>query len=73
MSCKSNAQCDFCDARCADWYEETEEYIATINQIHMPDGTYKYCKLIYYKVPKYGSNGKQIIYEILIPDGEVGK
>ena len=69
MSCRTNSVCDFCDARCADYYEETEDYIATYHQVLMPDGTYKYYKIVCYKFPKYDErNGKQILYEIIIPD-----
>lgn len=69
MSCKSNGVCDFCDARCGNYYEETEDYIATYNQVLMPDGTYQYCKIIRYKFPKYDErNGKQILFEIGFPD-----
>ena len=71
MSCKTNSACDFCDARCAHYYEETEDYIATYNQVLMPDGTYEYCKIVRYKSPKYDElNGKQTLYEIIIPDDE---
>lgn len=65
MSCKKNNMCDFCDARCPDYYEETEDYIATYHQVLMPDGTYQYCKIFRYKFPKYDErNGKQILFEI---------
>ena len=69
MSCKTNGVCDFCDARCANYYEETEEYIATYHQVLMPDNTYEYCKIVRYKIPKYDErNGKQILFEIGFPD-----
>lgn len=59
MSCKINSGCDFCDARCAHYYEETEDYIATYHQVFMPDGTKEYCKIVRYKFPKYDEqNGK---------------
>lgn len=68
MSCTKNSACDFCDARCANYYEETEDYIATYQQVLMPDGTYEYGKVIRYKIPKYDEqNGNQILYEIIVP------
>ena len=71
MSCIINNACDVCDSKCVNYYEETEDYIATYPQILMPDGTLKYCKIIHYKFPKYDErNGKQILLEIIIPDDE---
>lgn len=71
MGCKTNDMCDFCDARCANYYEETEDYIVTYNQVLMSDDTYEYCKIIRYKFPKYDEqNGKQILFEIIVPDGK---
>lgn len=72
MSCTTNDMCDFCNARCANYYEEeTENYIATCQLVLMPDGTYKCCKIVHYKFPKYDKrNGKQILLEIIIPDDE---
>lgn len=68
MSCKTNSACDFCDARCAHYYEETEDCIVTYKQMHMPNGTYEYCKVIYYKFPQYNKNGERILYEIIAPE-----
>lgn len=67
MSCRTNSICDFCDVRCADYYEETEEYTATYSQIRMVDGTYEYCKVIQYKNPKYDKqSGKLKLFDIII-------
>lgn len=69
MSCITNDMCDFCDTRCANYYEETEDYIAIYNQVLIPDGICKDCKIVHYKFPKYDEqNGKQILLGIIIPD-----
>lgn len=57
--------CDFCDARCANYYEETEDYIATYDQVCMPGGAYEYRRVVRYKYPKYDEqNNKQISDDI---------
>ena len=64
MSYKTNGVCDFYDSRCANYYEETEDYIATYHRVLMSDGTYQYCKILRYKFPKYDErNDKQILME----------
>lgn len=32
MACKTNSQCDFCDARCPDWYDDKIFHI--LNEIY---------------------------------------
>lgn len=70
MSCIINKTCDFCDStKCANYYEETEDYIAIYNQVLMPDGTCKCGKIVRYKFPKYDEQtGKQILLGIVISD-----
>lgn len=50
MACKSNNQCDFCDARCPDYYEDQKKdvklYILT--KIKLLFNNYYYKKYIYH-------------------------
>ena len=72
IKCKSLTVCDrdFCDG-CANWYEETDEYTATFEPISMPNGSYKFGKVIIYKTPHYDKiTGKQILYTIEMPNEE---
>lgn len=67
IKCKTNSQCDFCDARCANYYEETDDYIAWFEQIKRADGTLDYGKIIKYKKP-YFQDGKEVLVMIEIFD-----
>jgi hypothetical protein len=66
IKCFSNSQCDFCDARCANYYEETDEYYSWYAQIATDDGT-DYVKITKYKTPHF-ENDKQVLFTIEVPD-----
>ena len=67
IKCKSKAQCDYCDARCSDCYEETDEYISWYQQISTIDGSTDYAKITKYKNPHF-EEGKQVLFTIEMPD-----
>jgi hypothetical protein len=64
IKCKTNSKCDFCDARCANYYEETDDYYSWFMQINSPDEDFDYVKIIKYKKLHY-ENGKQVLFSIV--------
>lgn len=58
---------DFCDVRCVNYYEETDDYIAWFEPIKREDGTLDYSKIIKYKKPHF-QDGKKVLVTIEIFD-----
>ena len=65
--CLQNSQCDYCDARCPDWYEETDEYVSWYQQISTIDESTDYVKIIKYKTPHF-EEGKQVLFTVEVLD-----
>lgn len=68
IKCFSNAKCDFCDARCADYYEETDEFYSWYVQASIDGGT-DYVKVTKYKTPHF-EGGKQVLFTVEVPDNK---
>lgn len=62
MSCKKNNMCDFCDARCSDYYEEIEDSVITYKQ-ELQDALQKMDLLIHPYIIYYNPNDKELVQE----------